>query len=239
MKKKNLYKTLFPDEKSKADAFDQIAEKYYFGNFGAISKSDIDTLMFSIYMDRLIKKSQYDDGSINYNACSDYIIGKDLGITQQKVRNLKIKKQLVYPIDFQWEIALKHLTEHARLDGNKIILNIPDPNLYLEIENFINENGAYVEKTLNSKVLQIRVEYYIALMLELEPEASKKDIIKVLKNQIKETNKDETKFEDKNIGKSLIDAGVNITTVLANISSIISPENLLFSGIMKLLNVSV
>ena len=55
---KNRYEELFLDEKSKAQAFDKIAEKYYFCNFGSTSKSDLDVLMFSIYLEEILKTDE-------------------------------------------------------------------------------------------------------------------------------------------------------------------------------------
>lgn len=114
-------------------------------------------------------------------------------------------------------------------------LNIPDPNLYLEIQNFIEEQGAYVEKKLNSKVLQLRAEYYIDLILALETEETRKKAIKKLKKQFKADGKDDGAFDEQCIGKSMIDIGVNITTIAANLSSIITPENYIGVALLKLL----
>ena len=114
-------------------------------------------------------------------------------------------------------------------------MNIPDPNLYIEIQNFIEEKGAYVEKQLNSKILQIRAEYYIDLVISFESSKTKEEIIKSLKKQLKDSGKDESVFDENNIGKTLIDGAVNVTTVAANLSTLISPENLVGVALIKLL----
>ena len=85
---KKIYNELFNTLESKAKAFDTIAEKYYFSNFGSISRSDFDTLMFSLYIEQILFKHQDD-----FSAYSDYTLSKQLGITQTKVSNLKVKKQ--------------------------------------------------------------------------------------------------------------------------------------------------
>ncbi len=226
----------FTDEEKIAN-FDIICDSFFNANFGHLSKSDIELMMFNFYISKMVKDNSDNDGIIDFNKCSDYLISKELGITQQRVRNLKVKNQLINPIDFKWEKALAKLTENARYDkeSHKVILNIPDPNLYIEIQNFIEENGAYVEKQLNSKVLQIRAEYYIALILNLEDEKSSKRIIKELKKQFRKDNKKEAAFDDNNIGKSLIEGTVNITSIAANISSLISPANCLGASLIKLL----
>lgn len=186
----------------------------------------------------MVSENSSEDGVIDYNKCSDYKISHDLGITQQRVRNLKIKNQLVYPIEYDWKLALAKLTENARYDkvSKKIIMNIPDPNLYLEIQNFIEEKGAYVEKQLNSKILQIRVEYYIELALALENVDNQKKFIKKLKQFFKDKGKNDNEFDENNIGKSLIEMAINITEIVANISNVIPNQSVVLTSLFKLIN---
>lgn len=216
------YVTFTPEEK--AACFDQISSKFYQQNFGMASKVELELLMFHLYLDKLINENKSEDGTINYSKCSDYLIAKELGITQQKVRNLKIKKQLVYPLAFDWKKSLATLTENARYDtvSHKITINIPDPNLFYELDNYIEETGGYVEMQLNPKILQIRVEYYIALLISMEDGATQKTIVRELKKKVKETTKTEAVFDDQNIANSLITTGVNLTTIAANITTLVS-----------------
>lgn len=232
------YVTFTKDEKAKM--FDKIASQFYEANFGKISKADFELLMFHFYIDKMISQNQNEDGSVNYNRISDYKISKELGITQQRVRNLKVKNQLIYPIDFDWKLALSHLTEKARYDStsHKIMLNIPDPNLFYEIQNFIEEQGAYIEKQLNSKILQIRVEYYIDLVLSLDENCDKKKILKKLKKDFKDAEKENNKFDDKNIGHTLMQigkAGYEIVEIINSIGSFVSPGNIVWKALSALI----
>lgn len=226
-----------PDEK--AEMFDVIANHYFEQNFGHMSKTDMDLLMFHFYIEKMISVCTNADGVLDYNKCSDYKISKELGITQQRVRNLKVKNQLVYPSEMErdWKKEFASLTRNARYDQNtkKVIVNIPDPNLYLEIQNFIEEKGAFVEKQLNSKILQIRAEYYIDLVISFETDANRKDIIDKLKKQLSAEGKDDFVFDERNIGKSLIEGAVNITTLAANLSTLITPQNQVGVALMNLL----
>ena len=54
------------NEKQKIEAFDKIAENFYYKNFGQMSKSDVELLMFNIYTKCLVEKSKLQDGTINY-----------------------------------------------------------------------------------------------------------------------------------------------------------------------------
>lgn len=224
-------------ETEKAEKFDEIAKKYYDRNFGQTTKAEIDLLMFKFYYDKLLECSKKADGSIDYLKCSDYEISKELGITQQRVRNWKVKKQLVFPQEINWEDELAKLTTHARYDSEtkKITIGIPDPNLFLEIQNYIEGQGGYIETQLNSKILQIRAEYFLALALCAENEKSKEEIVREIKKKIQKDNKEQAVFDEKNIGKSLLKAGLSTASIVNEISSLFSPGNILIQALCSLL----
>ena len=217
-----------PEEKLKM--FDEIAKHFYDKNFGRMTKSDFEVLMFHFYMDKMIKQSVDENDVLKYNQCSDYRIGRELGITQQRVANLKVKSQLLYPIDFDWKKSFKSLIAHIRFDrkSQKVIIPIPDPNLYYEIQNYLENEGGYIEKTLNRKLMKLRVEYYIELLMKVYGDnKTKRQLISELKKQLKEENKLESRFDDRQIGKTLLEMGVNITSIVANLSSVFSAETVL------------
>ena len=213
----------FSDE-NKIKFFDELTETFMGKNFSHITKSDVELLLFHFYITQMIESKQNKDGTIDYSVCSDYKISHDLGITQQRVRNLKVKTQLIYPIEFDWKKSFASLASNARFDekSRKVIINIPDPNLFLEIQNHLENQGSYIEMQLNSKILQIRVEYFIELILTLEPDENKKKIIKELKKAFKEHNKDEKKVEGMNLGEFLIDNQDLFSEIIKLLSSIIS-----------------
>ena len=62
------------------------------------------------------------------------------------------------------------------MDDGKIKINIPDKNLYNEIKNAIEFNGGYIEKQLNSNLLQIPVKYYIDLIYEVSDKNGKEKV---------------------------------------------------------------
>ena len=116
--------------KKKAEAFDKLAALFYNRNFGSASKSEIELMMFSILMDAMIDKYKNTDEVLDYNACSDYRIGAMLGIPQEKVRTLKVKKQARYPKPFKWQDSLKTIKDQIVYDetNKKIIIPVRDPN---------------------------------------------------------------------------------------------------------------
>ena len=167
------YNELFSDDTIKAKAFDKLAAAYYLRNFGQMQKTDFETLMFSLYLDRILDESEEDMRSY-----SDYTLSKLLGITQSKVSNLKVRKELLYPYErFDWRESLKRVIEHARYEDGKIKIPIPDKNLFLEIKNAIEESGGYIETQLNSSLLQIRPEYFVDLMVAASDEEIQRDEI--------------------------------------------------------------
>ena len=218
----------------KIQMFDQMAEHFYNRNFGTFSKSDFDLLMFHFYLVNISRNCSRNNGS-SRNITSDYSISKELGITQQRVRSLKVRDNLIYPrSDYDWVEEFSKLVENARKDNNKIMISIPDPNLYIEIENYLEENGSYIEKQLNGKLMTIRVEYFIDLCLLFEDEKSRKQIVKEIKKQCKNSDTDMKTFDDNNIGKSLIETTANVTSIVANVSSFFSPGNVIANALKSL-----
>lgn len=187
--------------------------------------------MFHIYIEHLIGEICIgnDDNTIDYTLCSDYVISRQLGITQQRVRSLKVRSELAYPIKYEWKKSLATLTKHARYDKNTkmITLNIPDPNLYLEIRNFIESRGDYVEVTLNNKILRLRVEYYIDLLLELDENINRKYVIKQLRDKFSKDKKQDIDLERDSIAKTLLNLskqGTEISSIILQLLKIISPN---------------
>ena len=195
---KEFYENLFASDSDKAKAFDKIAEKYYFTNFGSMSKSDLDTLMFSVYIEQILKKEKN-----NYKAFSDYILSKQLGITQSKVSNLKVKKELLYPYeDFNWRESFVVMAEKAVYEDGKIFIFIPDKNVYLEVKNAIEDMGGYVEVQLTSNLLKIRLEFFLDLLVELT-EQDRDSLRNKIKTEIKKANKDIELIDKEPFGKLL------------------------------------
>lgn len=185
------YSKLFHNAAEKEKAFDKIAEMFYDKNFSSATKSEIELLMFSIYMEATIEYYKKEDNTINYNTCSDFEMGKELGIPQEKVRSLKVKKQARYPVEFDWRKSLLSVKDSVRYDQEKkkIIIPTRDPNLYNEIRNYIEEHGGYIEIQRSGNLIQIRPEHYFMLMYEDLDEKGKKSCRKELVKQLQKENK--------------------------------------------------
>lgn len=203
------YDDLFPDEKSKADAFDKIAEQFYAGNFGQMSKSDFETLMFSIYIEQILNKNEFD-----FNAYSDFRLAKELGITQSKISTLKVRKQLQYPRNFDWRKSFAKVSKNASYEGGKIKLYIPDKNLYYEIKNSVEEIGGYVDVTLNSNLLVISPARFLDLLENIANEDERKALRVSLRKKYCEARKNIEFIENESWGKRLCKEGKGIVVEL-------------------------
>ncbi len=149
-----------PEEK--AVAFEEISSCYFQRNFGTMSKSDFETLMFSIYIGHCISKNLPFD---------DYTLSKGLGITQSRVRALKVRKELKYPEKcFEWKNNFISSISNARYDGGKrlVKLHISDVNVLIELRYFMEEHGWYNEYQLNPKIFQCRADIFIELCRALD-----------------------------------------------------------------------
>ena len=198
-KAKRRYEELFPTKESKANAFDKLAEKYYYANFGTTPKTDVDVLMFSIYLEQILNVSESDMSSY-----SDYALSKLLGITQSRISNLKVKKELQYPYEnFSWEKSFARIIDNYRYENGKIKLHIPDKNLYYEIKNIIENAGGYVDVQLNTTLLQINPEYFVDLIVAITEDDNRVEIKKKLKKTLDEHKVSTDDFDRKSIGELL------------------------------------
>lgn len=181
---KNKFDELFPNDAEKARAFEKIAEKYYYCNFGSTQKSDFDILMFSIYLEQILNNSE-----AQIQTYSDYQLSKYLGITQERVQTLKVKKELRYPYPkFDWRESFKRICHNARFKQGKIVLHIPDKNLFLEIKNAIEGNNGYIELQLNSTLLVVSPEFFVDLILCISKDEDRSKIETDLRKELKKKN---------------------------------------------------
>lgn len=223
----DLFESCYSGEdliKKKAKAFDDIAMLFYDRNFGSSSKSEIELMMFSILMDAMINKYANDNGVLDYNMCSDYNMGKALGIQPSKVTTLKKNKQARYPVNFNWQQSLKMIENNIRYskEKNKIIIPVRDQNLYIEIKNFIEENGGFIEMQYGSNVIQIRPEYFFLLLYNgISDEPEKAKIRKAFANELKNKNKinDISLIKtDDDVNKIALDFGESTLDVLESLA---------------------
>lgn len=148
-----------PEEKQRA--FDMIADLYYQRNFGSTSKSDMETLLFSIFLEHLLCTGQpYDD----------YTVSLQLGITESRVRALKERKQLKYPHKYIWQEAFAKIAKNAKYDktAKTVKLTIEDVNLLKEVRHFVRVNGWYDEMTLNPRLFQCKLDCYLMICYRLD-----------------------------------------------------------------------
>lgn len=222
-KAEKKYHSLFENDEDKAKAFDKIAEHFYYSNFGTMNKSDVEVLMFSIYLERILDKNESE-----IKEYSDYTLSKSLGITQQKVSNLKVKKELLYPYEkFEWKQSLLRISKNAIYEDGKIKLYIPDRNLYLEIKNAIEESFGYVEVQLTPNLLQVRLEFFIDLLLSISDDEDRQIALDKIREKLKTQNLDVDYLNSKTFGQSLTNQAPEL---LLNVFTDVLP---IFGGVVN------
>jgi hypothetical protein len=169
--------------------FDMIADRYYNRNFGTMLKADIDTFIFSTYIEHCLQNNLPFD---------DYTLSINLGITESKVRSLKERKQLQYPYEnYRWKEAFVELIPLAKYNDTKqlIQMNIQDVNLIKDVRHFIYDNGWFDEFQLNPRLFQCRLEYFIALCSRLESEVVFDDETKKSLKELAKSEKEENAIQ--------------------------------------------
>lgn len=219
-------------DQEKIECFDKLCAEFYLKNFGHMSKSDFELLMFHFYIQKINELAANGEAKN-----TDYAISKELGISQQRVRNLKVRHNLVYQEQerWDWKADFSALVKNATLDGNMIIINIRDPNLFIELKNHVEEQGSYVDIQLNNSIFKIKAEQFLELILSFEGEDKKKEIIKSLKEKFKGDEKNASKFTELHPFKKTMESIKDISEISANIISMFSPTNVVFNAFKELI----
>ena len=130
-------------------------------NFGTLSKSEFDLLVFHYFLLEL--KAGTGDAYV-----SDYEIGKRLGLTIQRVRSLREREALKFGFVGDWRQPFKDCLKLAHCDAKgNIKIPIPDVNVIKEVRNYLEEHGLYDDFQLNPKVFQCELHVLVAICLDL------------------------------------------------------------------------
>lgn len=154
----------------KDDLVKDLCLKYFNRNFGSISKSEIDLLMFHYYLkQKRINISRNDSHSSNNKDPSDYELSKELGISQSRVRSFKSKDYLQNGDCRDWKQCLVYSIEHAEFvkANDNVELLITDVIVMMELRNFLEQMNLIDEYVLNPKVFKCSVDVFIKVYEEL------------------------------------------------------------------------
>lgn len=160
-------KVIDPFLEKKAKFFDELSAHFYNCNFGTCSKSEIDLLMFHFYCE--LHRDKANDS---------YTMSKTLGITQERVRNFKVKEYLTFPREIPWKELftekLKHKIQYNEADKT-VEIPVLDPTVFIEIEHQIETNGGYVRYMRNGKILSVTLLDFSNLLIHLDADAEPND----------------------------------------------------------------
>lgn len=208
-----------------AENFRQLAKLYYEGNFGTVQKSEIDLLMFHFFYEEKCRETKDRTGS--YNTVSDYTLAVELGVTPQRVRALREKVELRYPSkDFDWKKEVKSLISAGKIvkDGEFLCFSVPNPRLFHEIENFVEQNKGVVSYDNNGKVMKVMPLAYVEILKECTGK-DEKQIVAALKENLKDNADLAKALTEKGIVKTISECASfvgNIATVLITVGPLLA-----------------
>ena len=160
--------------------------------FGTFTKADYEVLMFTAFLD------------IYENIPNDYEISIALGITESKVRSLRLKSQLLYPRDYAFLDNLKTAVANGYFDLENMTytITIEDPAVQRRTIYEIEKNLGNVQFTLNPKHLKLPIETYILLGCSLLGH-EEKDLLAEANRKWKEAQGVEQEITKENLKKRI------------------------------------
>lgn len=174
-------------KEKQAENFRQLAKLYYEGNFGTVTKGEIDLLMFKFYYDSVLESYKDDEGKVDFTKITNYSMAKDLGVTSQRIAALRGKVELRYPSMFDLEASFKELAKGSfcHVGEKYVTLSVSDPRLRNELEDLLIRKGEYVEHDNSLKTLKMAPSSYIGLFVDCAGVAED-DLVKKLKDMVKD-----------------------------------------------------
>ena len=150
-------------DKEKLAFADDILPLFLNKNFGTVQKTEIELVVFHHYLKHC--------KSLN-KSVSDLTMGKQLGITPARVRNMKLKDYLHQDDDLNWkQELLKQMNETSfEIKGKEILFVIRDVILMTELRNFLEENGFVNEYSLNPNLFSCSVDVMLKIWAILSGE---------------------------------------------------------------------
>lgn len=152
----------FSEEEVK-ELLSKLCKGYFNKNFGTLTKSEIDLIMFHHYLKQKM-------ASKTNSFISEYEISKELGISQARVRTLKTKDYLQNENKVDWKNELLEIFNSGnfvRKDGDIEVI-IPDVNLMMELRNFLEEEKMINEYVLNPKVFKCTLDVFVKVYEKLK-----------------------------------------------------------------------
>lgn len=125
--------------------------------FNSISKSDYDVAFFHVLMEN------------GYGEKSDFELSRLLMLTETKIKNLRYRCNLVYPMDEDYERQLKDILQNAayKRDGNRIQFCVKDKMLRSYANNLLTEDGNFADSSFNSDIISLTPMDMVDLMVKL------------------------------------------------------------------------
>ncbi len=215
----------------KIRCFEEICGSFYNRNFGRLSKTDMDLMMFRFYLQKAVDASRDEkSGEIDYRQCSDFKIARELGITPAKVRSLKTRVQLASNVEYKWKEQFLPLIENADYDSRSLMvsLHVPDPRMFLEIQDLIEDRGGYVEKQLNGSLLRVKAPYFLEVLAETEADEGKtrEELLRAIQLSFAGSRVQDVKYDPMRLGKSILDlmgSAAEFTSFLGNLQNVLPP----------------
>jgi len=201
--------------------FDRVNQAELFTKrFGSFSKVDYEVLMFTVYLDSLKEPAH------------DYDISLDLGITETKVRSLRVKSQLLYPREINWVNELALSLEHGVYDSGTITITIEDPSVLNRIRHEVESKYGMVGLSLNSKQLMLPVESFLILAACAEQDPD--ETLQRLNTELLEREAIEKSIQKQRFGSRFLKGVNDIGTVVQNVAAIYSVGAPIINAVLKL-----
>ncbi len=172
------------DVKKIAEAFLKFIDKISYPSLGALTKKEIEVLLFVVLKEHEILDLDSKDPI--------YDLIKKLRVSRTKARNLLYEISLRQKDDKELEKELYGLLESTLVlkDNNWILLEVSDPYLRDYIKKILKENSFISDYSFSSEVLRISHKAYVYLLFRNLKEEESEKVLNIIEKLIDKSEYD-------------------------------------------------
>ncbi|MBE6479081.1 MAG: hypothetical protein E7Z98_01020 [Olsenella sp.] len=143
-----------------ADDFERLTKRFFCRDFANMTKTELEVYLFDIYMRGVEREG---------TRPSYYQIGRQLGLTEARVRTLSVRRSLAFQEQPSEEDCLLYLLEHAPsnlLEDKRIRIQVNDPIYLQAIQDIVESKNLGFEPELTGRALRISLADFFLLLDE-------------------------------------------------------------------------
>lgn len=143
--------------KTELEDFDRLADRFFGRGFASLTKTEVEVYLFDVYMRGVERVG---------NEPSYYAIGRELGISESRVRTLAEKRSLYFYEPPSVDECLLYLLDHAPTEfrGDVVRIQVNDVNILRALQDYMESRELGYEPELSGRAFRVTLPSLLSIL---------------------------------------------------------------------------